>query len=553
MTRFILLLSLFAVKSIHYSQSKNYLEGEVMVLLEPNIDVKAFSEELNQENLTFKVNPIQVLSKRMNIWRIGFDHEAISTTDFLSLMDHNPKVQIAQLNHTNISLRDTCPNDTNFASKQWALKNTGQTGGTPGADIDACLAWDYLPSDSVVDTTFYGDEIVVAVIDDGFDLSHPDINYFTNKAEIPGDSIDNDGNGLIDDVQGWNFYSNTNVITTTFHGTHVAGIVGAKGNNTMGVSGVAGGVSILPIQGSSINESFIVQVYDYVITMRDLYDSTDGAKGAFIVVTNASFGVDDADPASYPLWCAMYDSMGTRGILTAAATTNSNSNVDLVGDIPTTCGSPYVIGVTNTTSSDSKANAGYGLNHIDLGAPGALIYSTIPFTYGLSSGTSMAAPHVAGAISFIYAAACSNFIQTYYNSPDSVALLLKNDLLGNVDVIGSLNGITVSGGRLNLYKAVHAVNTYGLCSITSIEEEYKPSVKVYPNPSNGIFNIDFLSDQSQFENLEVYTSSGKLVQKKHLNGNLIKELDLSHYDNGFYVLCFSSYSGERTIYKLMKE
>jgi subtilisin family serine protease len=284
------------------------------------------------------------------------------------------------------------------------MHNTGQSGGTVDADIDAPEAWDL----GTGGLTAAGDTIVVAVVDGGFYLNHLDMNFWKNYNEIPGNGIDDDNNGYIDDVNGWNAYNNNgNVTASGTHGTHVSGTVGARGNNTIGVAGVNWNVRVMAIQGSSGTESVVLRAYGYALKQRRLYDSSNGMKGAFVVSTNASFGVDYGQPANFPLWCAFYDSLGSAGILNAGATANLNINIDVTGDIPTACPSDWMISVTNTDRNDVKnTGAAYGLTTIDLGAPGtSIISTTTASTYGTSTGTSMATPHVAGAIGFMYSVA----------------------------------------------------------------------------------------------------------------------------------------------------
>ena len=122
-----------------------------------------------------------------------------------------------------------------------------------------------------------------------------------------------------------------------------------------------------------------MEAYGYALDQRAIYDSSGGLSGAFVVATNSSFGVNNADCSSgdYSLWNDMYDALGQYGILSCGATMNINSNVDVTGDVPTGCESDYMISVTNTTRNDAKnSGAAYGLTTIDLGAPGTQVLST---------------------------------------------------------------------------------------------------------------------------------------------------------------------------------
>ena len=243
------------------------------------------------------------------------------------------------------------------------------------------------------------------------------------------------------------------------HGTHVSGIIGAVGNNGKGVCGVNWNVKIMPIGGSSSNESIVVEAYSYVLEMRARYNETDGEEGAFIVATNSSFGVDYGNPDDYPIWCSMYDEMGNVGILSCGAGPNMNVNVDVVGDVPSACPGNYLIGITNTTSSDEKyGSAGYGVNNIDLGAPGTSIYSTLPNNnYGNMTGTSMATPQVSGTIALMYAALPEEMMIACKNDPANFCLSVRHHLLNGADHLPSLDGLVASGRRLNAYGAIESV------------------------------------------------------------------------------------------------
>ncbi|MDP7128515.1 MAG: S8 family serine peptidase, partial [Candidatus Marinimicrobia bacterium] len=204
--------------------------------------------------------------------------------------------------------------------------------------------------------------------------------------------------------------------------------------------------------------------YGYALDQRAMYDSTNGALGAFVVATNSSFGIDFADcnSGNYILWNDMYDAMGEYGILSAAATMNRDEDVDIEDDVPTGCVSDYMIAVTNTTRNDVKySSAAYGATMIDLGAPGTSVLST--YTGGGTStltGSSMASPQVAGAVGFMHAAMSAGFVSYFKNNRADGGVLIKQMILDGTDPLPSLDGITVSGGRLNIYNTAVLVQEY---------------------------------------------------------------------------------------------
>ncbi len=437
-----------------YSQNnsaKNSIRGELLLQLK----TKTTIEKIRKDSGNLSITKIETISNRFHIYLLHYDEKAMSAQSLKKILKSKKGVLNIQDNHR-ISLRsidnDTLPNDT-FFNKQWALYNNGSGGGVAGADIDATEAWDITTGG----LTALGDTIVVAIIDGGTDLNHEDLDFWKNRAEIPNNGIDDDDNGYIDDYDGWNAYNHTGNIPLFNHGVHVCGIAGAIGNNNIGISGVNWTVKILPIAGSSTTESTVVEALSYLYVVRETYNETGGEQGAFVVADNCSFGVDKGNPANYPIWEAMYDSLGQLGVLSNAATANRDWDIDSVGDVPTAFTTDYMISVTNTDKRDHLySSAGYGLTTIDLGAPGTNIYSLrINNGYGYSTGTSMATPQVTGAVALIISAADSTFIANFKNSPAEGALLIKNFILKGVDTLPDLMGKTVSGGRLNVFNAIN--------------------------------------------------------------------------------------------------
>ncbi len=435
--------------------AQQIVPGEYIVQLQASAKADLMIQAFNEQNPQTPLQLKRTLSKRFGILLL---QGSASFSGLLPELRKSPYVKLAQHNHT-VQLRATTPDDVSF-NQQWGLKNTGQNGGVAGADIDAESAWDITTGG----LTAQGDTIVVAVIDDGFQLNHPDLaaNFFRNYGEIPGNNIDDDNNGYVDDINGWNAYDDNGTITPSQHGTHVSGIIGAVGNNGIGVSGVNWNVKVMAIEGSSGDEATVVAAYAYAAEMRIQYDESNGQRGAFVVATNSSFGVDQGNPDDFPIWCGFYDTLGENGILSAGATANANFNIDQTGDIPTACASEFLVAVTNSTRNDTKANgAAFGLNSIDIAAPGSSVYATVPTsTYANLTGTSMATPHVAGVIGLMYAAACDLLIADYKANPAGLALTMRQYLLDGADVVPSFATQVNGSRRLNAFGALTQVQSY---------------------------------------------------------------------------------------------
>lgn len=437
-----------------------HIPGEVMLMLHAGKPVRALLVKWNNEQPGADFRIARMLSADWNIWLLKYDNRFISDESALLLAVHEPSVALAQFNYP-VESR-VLPNDSAFAGKQWSLDNTGQAGGIIGADVHAAEAWDITTGGLTVD----GREIVLAIVEDGFQSDHPDLagNYWKNLNEIPGNGIDDDNNGYVDDVDGWNAYNDNGTIPVNWHGTHVAGVAGAKGNNGIGVAGVNWNIKLMRVAGSGTTSANTVASYAYVAKQRKLYNETGGAKGAFVVASNSSFGVNFGKPGNFPIWCAFYDTLGSLGVLNMGAGPNSNINVDVQGDIPTTCPSLFLVGVTNTTSSDVRnAGSGYGALNMDIGAPGTSILSTVPTnSYQTLTGASMSTPHVSGALALYFSKVCTDFLTLYANNPAGAILLMRSYLLEGVDTLPSLEATTTSRGRLNLYKGL--LRTQAACN-----------------------------------------------------------------------------------------
>jgi subtilisin family serine protease len=326
------------------------------------------------------------------------------------------------------------PNDSSFGSL-WGLNNTGQSGGVVDADIDAVEAWD---------VTTGSRSVVVAVVDTGIDYNHPDLaaNMWRNPREVAGDRIDNDGNGFVDDIFGWDFASNDpDPFDDNSHGTHVAGTIGAVGNNGTGVAGVNWQVSLMALKflgadGSGATSAAIAAL-NYATTMRRTF-------GVNVVATNNSWG---GGGASTSLTNAIVAG-GNAGILCIAAAGNESANNDVTPSYPANVASDAVISVAATDSFNRLASfSNYGATTVDVAAPGVSIRSTTPgSTYSSYSGTSMASPHVAGLVGLMAAA-----------NPQATAAEIRSAILSTAVPVSGLAGKVATGGLINAAAAVAAI------------------------------------------------------------------------------------------------
>jgi len=341
-----------------------------------------------------------------------------------------------------IEWRDTEPNDPRY-SDQFQLERIGLT-----------QVWDQTTGGTTID----GKRICVAVIESGIQIDHPDLedNLWTNRGETPGDGIDNDGNGYVDDFYGLNVRTGDDDHPIDFHGVGVSGIIGAVGDNGEGVSGVNWDVELMMLTRARTSID-IVEAYQYILEQRELYDHTDGAQGAYVVATNFSAGISDVFGTDFPIWCGMYDLLGDAGILSVGATTNDEDNVDETGDMPSTCQSKYLIIVSNSDELDrpDPTGSGFGLANVDIVAPGLNIVTTTRESgyQDAFSGTSAAAPHVAGAIALLHSIQCEDLSMAINTDPAAGAISVRDAIYNGVLELEDFSDRVATGGRIDVHAA----------------------------------------------------------------------------------------------------
>jgi subtilisin family serine protease len=441
------------VQSILSNMKKaNYKAGELLV---------KFKSDTPLSTMSGVHQAVGAISKRGFALVPNIEHvtlpEGMSVEDAIIQYMSDPNVEYAEPNYIIRAL--TIPNDTYFGN-QWALNNTGSyAGGSDDADVDAPEAWD---------TTTGSSAIVIAVTDTGVDYNHPDLhgNIWYNSGETDcNDGIDNDSNGYIDDCVGWDFTTceqynealnceiakseDNDPMDEMGHGTHVAGIIGARGNNGEGVTGVMWNVKLMALR--FLNAQGIGDTSDAIRAIE--YAIENGAR-----IINASWG-------GYEYSLSLYDAINTANntsILFVAAAGNEENNNDAETPLyPASYNLPNIISVAATDQNDIRAHfSNFGLNSVDVAAPGIYIFSTVPTWWGdypgygeieRFSGTSMSAPHVAGLAGLLY---------SYYDGVHNTAFSytqVRDTILRYVDVLPTLQGWIKTGGRINANWAVSSL------------------------------------------------------------------------------------------------
>jgi subtilisin family serine protease len=419
---FLIFILLFSGVSVTSAQDGGleYIEGEILV----KFATSASTSEINTtiQNINGSIKKSYKIVPGLYLVQVFQGTDIFST---ITVLEKNSEVEYAEPNY--IRYATLTPNDPGF-SYLWGLNNTGQTGGTVDADIDAPEAWNITTGSA---------SNVIAVIDTGVDMTHQDLssNIWTNTGEIPGNGIDDDKNGYIDDIHGWDFYANDNDpsdTTTCKHGTHVSGTIGAAGNNNTGVTGINWNVKIMPLRFLG---GFLCSGSD-----ANAIEAIEYATQKNIRISNNSWGGGGYDKA-------LEDAIRNSKMLFIAAAGNGGSdgvgdNNDVNPEYPASYPLDNIISVAATDHNDSRASfSNYGAASVDLAAPGVNIASTIPGNkYRYFDGTSMATPHVSGV----------------------AGLLLSDDpSLENWQVIYKIlqgadkKGLPVlTGGRLNAYNSL---------------------------------------------------------------------------------------------------
>lgn len=401
----------------NHPQRPEFVPGELLV---------KFKSNTTAEETSFVLQNIQgKLKKELKLTGIQLVDVPVNTVKkAIRQLKLNPLIEFAEPNY--LRYLDTYPDDLQF-NDMWGLDNVGQTGGTINADINAPESWDITTGNPAM---------VVAVLDSGADMEHEDLaaNIWTNPGEIPENGIDDDGNGYIDDIHGWDFAYNENDPSDTDticggHGTHTAGTIGAVGNNGIGVTGINWDVQIMPLKifkktlfiFCSTSSANIVEAIQYATNMG-------------VRISNNSYG-------GGPFSQAEYDAIQASDMVFVAAAGNEGVNNDTTPSYPANYNLDNIIAVAATDHNDNLAVFSNFGTSVDIAAPGVDILSTIPYdSYDFFDGTSMASPHVAGA-----AALLLGFDSTLTTRE------AKWDLLQGADDKGLP---ILTGSRLNLYNSL---------------------------------------------------------------------------------------------------
>lgn len=361
-----LLLSAGAAHDV--SAGTEYVEGDVIITFKPGTTTEKAKGVIKGKSMTFSRHFHSLSAKRGKTTGL-VKHGSKTTSQLMAELKNDPAVENVEPNY--LRWVRSVPNDTRFA-EMWALRNTGQTvdgtAGTRGADISFTSARDMARTAS--------GEVVVGVVDTGVDWIHPDltVNIWTNPQETPGNLVDDDGNGYVDDVHGYDFTSSdADPSDSGEHGTHVAGTIAALGGNAQGVIGVNDHAKILPLKvssnGSSITSSAVIEALEYATALKN--------HGVNIVALNGSYGGGGYSNAEV----AAIQDAGAAGILFCVAAGNESTDNDDTPTYPASYHLSNMIVVAATDQKDELASySNYGATSVDIAAPGTNILSTKPST-----------------------------------------------------------------------------------------------------------------------------------------------------------------------------
>lgn len=426
--------------------------SRLIVRLDDSVPLDSVSQVATDMGATLLREVPSIHGAIIQINTAGQDYASAMSTAVAAWSAH-PGIRYAEAD-SEMHVDSTAPNDPLY-SQQWDMHNTGQQGGTPGADIHAPEGWDISTGSS---------SIVVADIDTGVDYNHPDLaaNMWVN----PNAGLD----GWVNDIHGINAITGTgDPMDDHGHGTHTSGTIGAVGNNGVGVAGVNWNVQIMALKFLSAGgfgaTSDAITCIDYMTMQKTLY-------GVNVVASNNSWGGGMYSQGLYDAIKASNDA----GILFVAAAGNYGYDNDMFPSYPASYNLPGIIAVAATDNQDNLAYfSQYGKTSVDLGAPGVGILSTLPASlYGVAyqawDGTSMATPHVTGAVALGMAV-----------DPTATPDFIKQQIMATVDPSPSLLNTTVTGGRLNVYSFLRSfnwapvLNATGMMSLRPIEQDYTTS------------------------------------------------------------------------------
>jgi subtilisin family serine protease len=429
-----MLLIVAASTAFAQGTSQNYVPDELLVKFAPGKDHAAKTRSLGRVGAAFAEELGDLR------WVLVKLPKGLSVDQAMKAFTGDGQIEAVQPNF--YYQLHAIPNDALWSSMYDMLK------------ISAPAAWDISTGSPAV---------VVADIDTGMRYTHEDLaaNAWTNPGEIPGNGVDDDGNGFADDYYGYDFrYNDPDPMDEHGHGTHTAGTIGAVGNNGLGVVGVNWNVKIMPVKiysaiADDSTSAMVINAYNYVRMMKN--------RGVNIRATNNSYG-------GCPETCGFdqatkdaLDALGNAGVVNVFSAGNNNANNDnpATANYPSSYTLPSIIAVASSDQNDAKAgSSSYGVTSVDLAAPGVSIRSTVNTSnssYGFLSGTSMASPHVAGTAALLAA----------FN-PNLSAASIKATILNNVDVLPNWSTLVKTGGRLNVAAALQhpTVCTFNLANST---------------------------------------------------------------------------------------